>query len=585
MMAPKTGEVFLATMQSKSQLSLVEQLRGKVIVNVTGGPRSLYVTYRKSFKDKLHLLPLHSSAAEELNYTTSDHHNTPLNGSGDTTENANPLSQIGEICSVRQGASLNIVLDSEGNVYTFGFGDHGALGQGITVLCPNPKRLTQLENKEIVDIVCGEGHSLALNKHGDVYCWGRGFEGQLGMGHLQCVPFPRLLTGLDRLGFYDVSDQQNPKVVNNIASFIVPNSKTTPATQIPDVMHQVSPPHKAEAKENKVDRVATTLALTLSRCHSKSQEDSHEVRLSHKHAASMNFTLRAHKVIEERKQDAKSHRPSIADPLAIENALTSYFNRVPKAVFKQIKVRKIYAAQNHSFAITTFDQLYGWGDNLSGQLGIKNISRVFEPYRIDLSERIKHLSTCKTHTLLLSENGDIFASGLNTFHQTGLGSNMIYKTFQKLEYDVEGALLPAFKCVETSSCYSIAVSTHRGIYFWGKCFLSTVPQTYPKHYHSNLCPQADFLFANQTNILLFREVECERTAQTETESIKQELCNSDLSSKNTPSYRKMSWNVMNTEACNAEKVHIGGSRQNLPIRKSMATLRQAKDMGSTRKPI
>jgi alpha-tubulin suppressor-like RCC1 family protein len=32
-----------------------------------------------------------------------------------------------------------------------------------------------------IDIKCGDVHSMVLCKSGDVYSWGRGFEGQLGI--------------------------------------------------------------------------------------------------------------------------------------------------------------------------------------------------------------------------------------------------------------------------------------------------------------------------------------------------------------------------------------------------------------------
>lgn len=571
----KTGEVFLATIQSQSQFSPVEQLRDKIIVNITGGPKRLYVIYKDSHESKLQILALHSSAFDELNQTTSDFYPTPLTNNDETQGNSNPLNQISDISSVKQSGNLSVVLDSRGDVYTFGFGNYGALGQGTTVFCPGPKKLTQLENKNTVEIVCGEGHGLALNKHGDVYCWGRGFEGQLGMGHIQCIPFPRLLAGLDRLGFYDNNDQSDKKIVKNIGSFAVPNIKSPEPLQLPDVIEKSSSSNVMEQKENRLDnRLATTLAITLSRGHSKSQEDTYDLKPIHKHAASMNFTARAHSIVEEPKRDIKSHRPSIADPLALENALTAHVNRIPKTVFKQIKVRKIYAADHHSFAITTLDHLYGWGDNLSGQLGIKNASKIFEPKMIELPEKISHLSTSKTHTLILTVKGHIFASGLNTFHQTGLGLKTVYKTFEKLEHDGEGARLPTFKLVETSTCYSIAVSNENGIYYWGKCFLSTAPQTYPKRYFSNLCPQVDFLFANQTNILLLREITCEETPETHVESLKQVQSINDMSSKSNPNILKLSWNMINVEARERGHGSKSSSRQSLAFRKSMMTPRQ-----------
>jgi len=41
--------------------------------------------------------------------------------------------------------------------------------------------IEKLSNKKIVSLACGLYHSLALSNIGDVYSWGRGFEGQLGL--------------------------------------------------------------------------------------------------------------------------------------------------------------------------------------------------------------------------------------------------------------------------------------------------------------------------------------------------------------------------------------------------------------------
>ena len=44
--------------------------------------------------------------------------------------------------------------------------------------------LLNLKDKRIVQIACGESHSLALTDKGYLYSWGRGFEGQLGLSEV-----------------------------------------------------------------------------------------------------------------------------------------------------------------------------------------------------------------------------------------------------------------------------------------------------------------------------------------------------------------------------------------------------------------
>ena len=44
-----------------------------------------------------------------------------------------------------------------------------------------PTILKPLRDKRAIKIACGESHSLILTDRADVYAWGRGFEGQLGL--------------------------------------------------------------------------------------------------------------------------------------------------------------------------------------------------------------------------------------------------------------------------------------------------------------------------------------------------------------------------------------------------------------------
>jgi RCC1 and BTB domain-containing protein len=66
-------------------------------------------------------------------------------------------------------------------VYSFGKNAFGSLGLGGLIFSPSPKRIIKLNNRKIVSVSCGLHHSLALSNIGDVYSWGRGYEGQLGL--------------------------------------------------------------------------------------------------------------------------------------------------------------------------------------------------------------------------------------------------------------------------------------------------------------------------------------------------------------------------------------------------------------------
>lgn len=86
-----------------------------------------------------------------------------------------------KINELKSGKEHNIILTEQGSLYSFGKGNFGSLGLGGTIFSPGPRLIGKLSNKKIVSIACGMFHSLALSNIGDVYSWGLGFEGQLGL--------------------------------------------------------------------------------------------------------------------------------------------------------------------------------------------------------------------------------------------------------------------------------------------------------------------------------------------------------------------------------------------------------------------
>mmetsp|Transcript_68764 Transcript_68764/g.76940 ORF Transcript_68764/g.76940 Transcript_68764/m.76940 type:complete len:684 (-) Transcript_68764:7-2058(-) len=89
----------------------------------------------------------------------------------------------GGLCRV----SHSLLLTSTGRVLSFGCGQSGALGHGFSggKQLPDilrPKYIEALSGIQCVCIAAGELHSAAVTVDGDLYTWGDGFCGQLGLG-------------------------------------------------------------------------------------------------------------------------------------------------------------------------------------------------------------------------------------------------------------------------------------------------------------------------------------------------------------------------------------------------------------------
>ena len=88
-----------------------------------------------------------------------------------------------KISMISCGDNFSIFLSKNGNIYSMGSNNkYGQLGHGNTNICLSPKMILFFKNKKIkiTQISCGYSHTLALGDKGEVFSWGLGSEGQLG---------------------------------------------------------------------------------------------------------------------------------------------------------------------------------------------------------------------------------------------------------------------------------------------------------------------------------------------------------------------------------------------------------------------
>ncbi|CRK92458.1 CLUMA_CG006020, isoform A [Clunio marinus] len=113
--------------------------------------------------------------------------------------------------------------------------------------------------------------------------------------------------------------------------------------------------------------------------------------------------------------------------------------KVPKQIeaLAGLKVVDIATGSFHSVVLTSFGDVYTWGWNTSGQLGLpkvfqhtfQNISsnqqQVFTTpkfIKMERDETVKNVYCGSKHTILKTEDNRIFAAGLNNFGQLGLST-------------------------------------------------------------------------------------------------------------------------------------------------------------------
>ncbi|KAG1672307.1 Secretion-regulating guanine nucleotide exchange factor [Nymphon striatum] len=89
------------------------------------------------------------------------------------------------IIDIAAGLRHGLALTDDSEIWSWGTGRHGELGLtdadgNIIKQSAFPQKVSALENKKIKSIVCGANHSAALTFDGVLYVWGRNNKGQLG---------------------------------------------------------------------------------------------------------------------------------------------------------------------------------------------------------------------------------------------------------------------------------------------------------------------------------------------------------------------------------------------------------------------
>jgi alpha-tubulin suppressor-like RCC1 family protein len=84
-------------------------------------------------------------------------------------------------------------------VLSFGNAQYGQLGHGydagkVLSDCLRPRYIDALKNEKCICVAAGELHSGAVTINGDVYTWGEGFCGQLGLGDRRPHLLPEQVT-------------------------------------------------------------------------------------------------------------------------------------------------------------------------------------------------------------------------------------------------------------------------------------------------------------------------------------------------------------------------------------------------------
>lgn len=261
------------------------------------------------------------------------------------------IQSTSRFSKVSAGKFHSLALSEYHEVYAFGSNSIGQLGVVLSSdnKTKEPQKISSLANFRIVDISAGSFHNLALTDTGNVFAWGRNTSGELGDGTFVNRIFPIQVLIAEKIKFIFAGDNHN-LAISDSGEIYVWGGNNCGQLGIDSNVEQANIPIKITKLFQKKERFVQVCAAG-------------------------NY-------------DSKEH---------------------------------------HSMALTDDGTIYSWGSNVFGQLGVgSNINHQRIPGKITAS--IAHKRIIKIHcknlsSIAISDSGQLFSWGLNNYGQLGLGTS------------------------------------------------------------------------------------------------------------------------------------------------------------------
>ncbi|XP_071627964.1 RCC1-like G exchanging factor-like protein isoform X3 [Temnothorax longispinosus] len=292
-----------------------------------------------------------------------------------------PLQDIStKVIGMAAGRAHLLILTTEG-LFTLGNNAYGQCGRPI-ILSENYEKsmvvhcIPDVKRNKIIAVTAGQDHSILLTETGEVYTFGWGADGQTGLAHYQNEHRPSLVKG-------DLAGQRIIKVACAADCVLALSDKgkvygwgNSEYGQLP-------------VRENSYQiNIATEL---------DTQELGHIIDIAAGGSFCMvlnndgNVYVWGYGILGLGPQVQKVLKPTIIPPTLFGNNI---YNRT-------VKVTNVYCGISQLAALTNSGDLYMWGCNKFGSLGLGHVKDQFFPLRIAVGAQVRKVACGVDHTVTL----------------------------------------------------------------------------------------------------------------------------------------------------------------------------------------
>jgi alpha-tubulin suppressor-like RCC1 family protein len=390
---------------------------------------------------------------------------------------------------VSAGSSHSLAITTSGELWAWGLNSSGQLGLGDVTARTSPTRVGTATNW--AQASAGGAHSLAITTSGELWAWGNNSSGQLGRGDTTTPQTTPIQIGSATNWVQVIAGANHSLAITtsgelwawgaNASGQLGRGNTTSPQTS-PIRIGTATNWASVNAGANHSLAITTSGELwawglntngQLGRGNTTSPQTSPiQVGTATNWAQATGGD--AHTIAITTSGELWAWGSNVNGRLGVGDTTQ---RTSPTQVGTATNWAQASAGGAHSLAITTSGELYAWGSNLNGRLGVGDTTQRILPTQVGTATNWAQASAGTSHSLAITTSGELWAWGLNTNGRLGID----------LDHPNPSGVELLSTIISAGISHSLAITTSGELYAWGDNVFgqlgrgdaTTSPQTIP----------------------------------------------------------------------------------------------------------
>ena len=300
------------------------------------------------------------------------------------------------------GEEFAVILKNDGSIWSFGSNKDGLLGTTLIELNTLPNNINTLTSYE--NIAVGKKFALVLRNDGTVWSWGDNTYGQLGLGNTMPAKKPTQIEGLEDIIQIAAGDNHAlalDKYGNVYAWGLNDNGRLGTG----DTENKLQPVLLTKITDKYITNIAAGSDYTAI------VDDKGNV---------MSFG-RENTINDKHIIKAQCMEDGVILLDSSGNIYKAQDENI-ELIYTNEDIVDISAKGNNALALDNKGNVYVWGENANGELGLGHTEEIETPTKLNNNENTFVLGNGYTSSYSIDKNGFVFSTGDNTNGQLGNGS-------------------------------------------------------------------------------------------------------------------------------------------------------------------